>query len=253
MHLTMGTSAAPPVRPNVRRRWWQYSLRLLLVFVTLVACAAAWLGMHVRRCRREEVATRYLASLNAQVNVGYGSPFRDDNTWGGEAFFQGGPAWLTKLLGVDIYRTVTGLNCYAGGNRFSYGRGPDGQLRIDRKYVSGLADKDLEVVGKLAHLRYLQLEAHPVTDRGVRHLARLSELRVLNLGNTAISDDAVRVVAALPRLRELNVSRTDVTDACLDYLADSPSLRKLNVTITNVSEQAIVSFRRSLPGCEVEQ
>jgi hypothetical protein len=249
----MATSAGHPVRSRARRRWWQYSLRLLLVFVTLFACATAWLGMHVRRCQREERVTRYLANLNAQVNVGYGSPFRDDNTWEGEAFFQGGPAWLRKLLGVDIYRTVTCLNCYARGNRFSYARDADGRLRIEREYVSGLTDKDLQAVGQLAHLRYLQLETHPVTDRGVRHLAGMSELRVLILGNTAISDEAVRVVAALPQLRELNVSRTDVTDACLDYLAQSRSLRKLDVTMTNVSKEAVESFRRRLPGCEVEQ
>lgn len=249
----MRTSPSDPVRRQAGKRWWQYSLRVLLVFVTLVACVAAWLGMHVRRCGREERATRYLATLNAEVNVGYGSAFGDDNTWlDAPSYFQGGPAWLTKLLGVDIYRTVTGLNCYARGNRFSYGRDSDGRLRIDRKYVSGLNDKNLEAVGQLAHLRYLQLEAHPVTDQGVRHLAGLSELRVLNLGNTAISDDAVRIVSALPRLRELNVSRTDVTDVGLGYLAQSQSLRKLDVTMTNVSEEAVDSFRRRLPGCEVE-
>ena len=235
------------------RRVLRYSVRALLLAMTIMAGGFTWVAILIRERHNEDRAIQFISSkLETSPNLGFGSPFGDDDGFG-DTFYQGTPDWLTRALGVDLLRALTGVQCYAPGNKFSYRNDTNGRLQIDRDYNSGLTDSDLETLAQLHHLRHLHLEAHPVTDSGALHLASLSELRVLNLGNTAISNEAIKVLSHLRRLRELNVSRTDVTDECLVFLAKCPTLQKLDVTMTNVSQVAIETFQGNSPNCEVKR
>jgi len=146
------------------------------------------------------------------LNLLYSDPFEDSDDLGEtEMFFAGGPSWLTNILGADIFRTVTLMQCNAPGNSFSYGADDDGNIFVDRTYKCGLAKEDLKSVGQLRYLRFLSLEANPVTDEGVVHLEKLSRLETLNLSNTAITDRSLNVLIKLPKLRDLDVSGTNIS------------------------------------------
>ena len=47
-----------PISPKPRRRWLQFSLRMLLVQVLLISVPLGWLGMKMREAREQQAAAR---------------------------------------------------------------------------------------------------------------------------------------------------------------------------------------------------
>ena len=56
--------AEPPKR---KRRWFQFSLRSLLVTTFIVAVACGWLGKKIEQKRREREAVEAIVKLGGQV------------------------------------------------------------------------------------------------------------------------------------------------------------------------------------------
>src|SRR5262245_13888831 len=77
------------------RRWLRFSLRTLLLLVTVACGAFGWLGYKMRLVERQRAAVEAIQKLGGRVYF---------------AHDQGpapGPAWLRKLLGEDFFATVT--------------------------------------------------------------------------------------------------------------------------------------------------
>ena len=68
---------AHPTQPRPPRRRPRFGLRALFVVVTLTACAAAWLGTQVRRCRHENEAIAHLSKTEdgRGVTLLFANPF----------------------------------------------------------------------------------------------------------------------------------------------------------------------------------
>lgn len=234
------------------RRWLRFSLRGLLLLVVVVACLGAWLGAHIRRARQEQ---RIIAELTAEhgqsLNLIVANPFDADDDGAMPMFFEGGPPWLTKLLGADIFRATTALTCYAPGNSFSSAVDEDGKFFWQRTYLRGVSTEQLGLIAKLSHLNYLQLESNPIDDTGVAQIVKLRRLRTLNLSHTAITDAAVETLAKLRSLRDLNISYTDITDQAIDSLARCKRLERLNIESTQLSGARVEWLQRQLPTCEI--
>jgi hypothetical protein len=58
-----------PAKPE--RRWYQFSLRTLLVFVAVVGVGLGWLGGKVRRIRNEQNAVAEIQSIGGKVYYGF--------------------------------------------------------------------------------------------------------------------------------------------------------------------------------------
>jgi hypothetical protein len=56
-------TADRPERPKFKLRRYQYSLRSLMDFVTLFACACSWLGVKLHEAREQEYAVERLRKL----------------------------------------------------------------------------------------------------------------------------------------------------------------------------------------------
>src|SRR2546423_639799 len=104
----------PTTSPAKTRLRLRFSLRALLVFITLVACGPGWIGLHLARRYREDAAidhlkqagsiSTYWASLYDQPSITALNPEMPD--WPRPK--TGVVNWLRNL---DLFRTVVMFSC----------------------------------------------------------------------------------------------------------------------------------------------
>ena len=162
-----------------RRRFLQFSLRALLIFVLLVSVGMSWLATEMRQLAMERRACAHIGRLGAKEYPGpCGSPvwlfgrltpyyvdFRETDISGRELACL---AALPKLVGLELSSSATN-------------------------------DAGLETIGRLRRLKDLYLDGTQITDAGLRHLTGLKRLRYLNVQNTQVTPEGVRKLQeALP-------------------------------------------------------
>ena len=76
-----------------QHRWFRYSLRTLLILVTVASAGFGWLGFKVRQKQRERTSVVELKKLGAFIR------YRHEV----QASPSPGPEWLLKLLGDDFF------------------------------------------------------------------------------------------------------------------------------------------------------
>jgi hypothetical protein len=165
-----------------KRRWFQFSLRTLLIGVAIVAIPCAWLGKRIeqKRMEREEVAA--IVKLRGSVLYDY------QNVYGGKPR---GPEWLRSVLGDDFFSEV------------------------DHVILTGTnaGDTELEHLTALTRFRTLWLGGTKVTNAGLEHLEGLRELRQLGLHSTNVNDAGLVCLKALTQLETLDLTKTRISDA----------------------------------------
>jgi hypothetical protein len=194
---TPQTCAAQPSRP--RRRWLRFSLRTLLLVVTLVAVALSVWVNQAERQRRAVAAIRAAGGwvkydyerrpLVTGTAVGFSVQSTPQSSFDGEL---PGPDWLCRLLGVDYFADVTWA------------------LRFD--------EIDVAILCALTSLERLDLSGTQVSDAGLAHLSGLTSLQVLNLDGTQVSDAGCVRLSGLTSLQELSLYDTQATDAGCERL-----------------------------------
>lgn len=160
----MTASENQPALPPRKRRWFQYSLRTLLVATLLAAIGLGWAAAELRKIERQRLAYKRL-SLHLYSDGGGSFP------WFGY--------WLRRLVGDE-------RNC-------------DPSFMTFNNFAS-IDDNTLKDVAQFDHLEHLSLGGHIwITDAGLEHLKRLKRLRVLYLSDAPVSAKAVgRLRRALP-------------------------------------------------------
>jgi hypothetical protein len=53
--------------PKRKLRWYQFSLRTLLIGVTLVACACSWLAVKMQQARRQKEAVEAIGKAGGAI------------------------------------------------------------------------------------------------------------------------------------------------------------------------------------------
>jgi hypothetical protein len=159
--------------PKLRRRWFQYSLRSLLVVVTLCAFLSSWLAVKLRQAKRERAAAAALEELGGEV------------LWSKPS----GPIWLRNLLGDDLFSHVETVDLTG----------------------TKITDAGLENLKSLSQLQSLVLWATKVTDSGLESVKGSSHLKQLILMGTDITDNGLESIRDLGQLERLELSGTHVT------------------------------------------
>ena len=208
--------------PKRKRRWFQFSLRTLMIFTAIAAVAAGWLGKGMELKRNEREAMEALVKLGFYVEYDYEME--------GPIAKPRGPDWLRNLLGENFFSEVVCV---------SVGRPPN------------LSDSGLVNLKGLTQLQTLDLNGTKVTDAGLMHLIGLPRLDFLSLANTAVSDAGLAQLNGLPRLQTLNLIGTQVTDAGLARLKELTKLQSLELHATKVTDAGVEDLQKALPNCKI--
>ena len=102
--------------PKPKRRWYQYSLRTLLLLVLVAAVPCSWLAVRMQRAKRQREAIIKTADM---VLYDYQM---DENGIILQVAEPPAPSWLRRLLGDDFFKeaVVVGLKSDVGDAELEY-------------------------------------------------------------------------------------------------------------------------------------
>ena len=159
--------------PKRSRRWFQFSLRTLMVFMVVCAVVSAWVGSKLDETRREQRVVTRIESMAGDVDY-------NEIRW---------PRSITWH-----FRRVRYVNLDAMRFELVF---PGREI-----HFPVATDDDLKQLGTLARLTSLNLSGTQVTDAGLVHLHGLADLQWLYLFGTQVTDEGVaRLQKALPKCR----------------------------------------------------
>ena len=183
---TEPSKAEPPKR---KRRWYQFSLRSLLVFTAVIAVTCGWLG---KRTVRKQIEQSAINALRRKGPIFTSYDYRT-----GPNATPPGPRWARWLLGDNYFREVEIVNL--SGPRFE--------------------DEDLTNVREFPYLSLLALlGTKNITDAGLANLRGLTHLKSLHIENSRLRGEGFANLTDLPELRELYLVQIPLTDSGLEHL-----------------------------------
>ncbi len=210
-------------QPNARElgspklHWWQFSLRSLFVFITLLAIG---LGSMVSSAERQRRAVRAIWDAGGSVEYEAASEHQG---------FIHAPVWLQTIVGEDYFNAVIHAN-------------------LDYTHIS---DAGLEPLKGLVSLESLSLAGTKIGDAGLKHLKGLTSLKLLGLQDTNISNAGLEHLKGLASLQELYLHNTQIGDAGLEQLQGLAALQELRVWNTNTSDPGLAKLKTKLPNCYI--
>jgi hypothetical protein len=214
-----------------KRRWFRFSLRTLLVMVTLVC---AWLAWNINPARKQKQAVEATRTNGGTVLYDYevdsdGIPLNPRPDEG----------WLAKWIGMDYVHNVVSVSFPtehvpgAAPREYYYDEILPHLQHLthvfDLTLGNGkLRDDDLRYLAPLKALVQLRIYDNSINGTGFRHLLNLKELTWLGLFNCPIDDEGLAVISKFPRFEWLTLD-TNITDDGVEQLTKVPSLKILNM------------------------
>ena len=175
-------------------RWYQYSLRTLLIFITLFAFACSWFAVKLKQARRQREAVEAILKAGGEVN--YETPIAEKPGFYSYAKYSPRSWWLRKLLGNDFFDNV---------NIVSY-------------RDTNATDLDLTYLQELTQVHTLDLSNTKITNDGIPYLKDLINLQTLYLDSSKVTDDGLVHLKDLNKLHTLELGGPDITDAGLQNI-----------------------------------
>jgi hypothetical protein len=176
-------NAAMDAEPKRKRRWFQFSLRTLLILTLIVALSCRWLGKRIERNRDERAAVQAIVKLGG--NLFYSR--EGANEW--EAFARIEPAagsgWYQDFFGESEDNKPVAVVFGASYGNASYG------IRNPRMKIDG---------------------------RGLINLNALTSLEMVDLRVTEIGDADLESFKSMTWLKRIDLRQTGVTRAAVDEL-----------------------------------
>jgi hypothetical protein len=243
-------------------RWrFQFSILCLLLLFVVVAVPCSWLATEMKAARKQREAVAAIEKAGGKVGYDYEpDPYLVPDAE------PPGPAWLRKLLGNDLFVSVTVASIIArdaigdaelefleglpqlqelelgGGMVSGAGLGRIAELpQIQRLVLAGtdVSDAGLQRLKGLTRLQSLDLESTNVSDAGLQYLEGMTRLQELELDETRVGDAGLEHLRGLTQLDSLDLTSTEVTDAGLEHLKGLTQLRNLTLRGTRVSDAGL--------------
>ena len=220
-------------------RWARFSLRTLLVAITLFA---VWIGWTMKRIREQERAVQRIQELGGTVTYDY----QIDDAWNKVPFAEPpGPQWIRRLLGPQWRVKVVAVNlwnedaCRASDHDLEILHFLPNLMSLSLDSNEGITDDGLALLGQLKKIEQLQLDGTGITDDGLAYIEDLNRLRSLNLSRCKrIDGSGLKHLRRLP-IHALNLNWTSVTDDNLAHLTELKQLEFLELLGTPITDQGL--------------
>ena len=212
-------------RSTARRRGWPtFSLRALLILLTVIA---VWLAIETNRARKQAAVVKEIEQLGGSIRFDYDYDSSGHEVANAEPW---APRWLRSFVGEDYFRTVVTLDFSSAIH----------QVR-DPKAID-FTPRALAVIDDLPSLRTLELgDNSEIDDASLVHLSRLSQLRVLYLYRTGVSGAGLHYLLGCPKLEYLHLDRTPLGDDGLKAIGKLPRLQSVNLANTRITDAGLAA------------
>jgi hypothetical protein len=267
-----------------KRRWVRFSLRTLLVGMTVLC---VWLGFKVNTARRQKEAVDAILKAGGEVRFDYqvvpdpggNSSLRAYDV----TLLPPGPAWLRKLIGDEYFRSVFTVVVLRPADSIStwdfeplaklsglqqltlqFNESQPPIQRPDLTVLGTLSqlkallligncsdDSMLSSLNNMPQLRNLALQGERITDKGMQQIEKMIQLKVLTLQSTSISDEGFKHLQNLNNLECLRLDDAKCTDTGLQYLKGLKKLTELSLRATKVTNAGVRELQKSLPKCKI--
>lgn len=229
------------LKTKPKRRWLQFSMRTMLVIVS-VSCVvlAVWVVSTERR-RRDIGAIEALGGTVRYVgNDGKSKSF---------------PAAFLRRWLPPVYFDQVELVDLSGSSVTDAGLAHLERLSgLEELYLDStqITDDGLAHLEGLTALQCLILDDTQITDAGLGHLKGLTALKCLVLANTQVTDAGLAHLQGLIALQELYLINVQITDVGLAHLDGLTALQWLLLDNTQVTDDGLVQLRKALPKCRID-
>lgn len=229
-----------------KKRWRQFSLRGLLILVTLSAVLCAWFYWRLERGHREDQAAAAILRAGGEIAYAdqfYGgvsrlTPLRHETTWIGSG--------SERVFGTDPFRRIVSVTLPDDESISLVPKFSLTGLEIIRvEGGASVTDEGLSNIRRCKQLRVLYLEGGDVTDSGLENIRRCSRLEELWLCNTRVSDAGLPGIARLPSLSVLDIRGTQISDDGLKVVAAMPKLSLLYLDSPTLTDEGLKNLSRS--------
>ncbi len=239
--------------PPLKRRFFSYSLRSLMLVVTVFAVGSFWLGVQIKRARDQRQAVEAVLGLGGTVY--YDFHYYEDESDGETAIDSSrepsSPRWLRDWLGLDLFHHVRKVQAVkllaipqsSSGGIDTWGPVPQAtefSQRIDEYMVHLAALHDLET---------LDLSHSSITDASLVHLESLMNLKLLFLMQTDVTDESIeRLQRALPNCKIIHSRRRPTA-----YQRALNELQSIDLSEAQVTNEGEKKLQQASPNYKTDQ
>jgi hypothetical protein len=174
--ITISDAATRPAK--LKRRWFQYRLRTLMMLTTLCAFGARWAANPIINAHRQDHAAKEIRAAGGQWWNCRGNTML--------------PAWAEKFYKCELGRSVSHV-----------------------EFSEDSGDAELAILDDLPDVHWVLGVGSGVTDAGARYLAKLSRLRQINFAHSKITDAALGSLSSMSELAFLDLRDTKVSEAAV--------------------------------------
>jgi hypothetical protein len=241
-------SVEKPVKRKLR--WYQFSLRSLLIFVTLFAVACSWFAVKMGRAKRQKEAIEVIQKVGGSVHYDYEETAPRTVSNSGKPRE---PEWLLKLLGEDFFHKPVNITFFETPKDEGWIKAVNSLPSLKTLLLSGgnISDETLEHLSELPNLEELHANSSSVSDKGLKNLEKFPKLRWLTIHYTKVTDSGLVHVRSLKHLEWLILIGDNISDAAVPDLSSMTTLQLLDVRETAITVNGYEKLKKALPKCDV--
>ncbi len=204
---------------------FRFSVRAILVTITLVAVGLGWVTNRFRIAHGNERIFAELRAMQAFAALDNGTAPTPDNSGGLGALVLRRITSVVNVTSDDVLAKMSSLTALRKVG--IVGPVSDGGL-VNLKHATSLAE--------------LRIKSDHVTVKGLHQLENIGDIEVLELSGERFTDDCLLWASKFTALKELHLSGAGFTDAGIKHIAELRELGDLSLSGTLVTNDGLAQL-----------